>query len=131
MLYLILKAFEGGNTKKHLDCLGGSIPEEELKRILIYTAAFLENSGNYKSFGDSKFVPECSEENFVKFWVSSPYWSKNAERFDQIWKKIAKYIFSWEKPFALINFSDKEGTTGYYSCNCTSEDAEKVKKILI
>jgi hypothetical protein len=31
----------------------------------------------------------------------------------------------------LIQFSDKDGTTGYYSKNCTSEDAEKVKKVLI
>jgi hypothetical protein len=31
----------------------------------------------------------------------------------------------------LINFADKDGTTGYYSANVTTQDAEKVKEILI
>ena len=67
----------------------------------------------------------------MAFWVSSAYWSKNEVQFHGMWNKISKQIFAWEKPYALINFSNKEGTTGYYSANCSNEDAEKVKKILI
>jgi len=91
----------------------------------------LENAGNFKSFGDSKFIPECTQEVFVNFWKCAPYWSNHAEEFEKIWSRIGKYIFEFNKPYALIQFSDKEGTTGYYSKNCTSEDAEKVKKVLI
>ena len=32
-------------------------------------------------------------------------------------------IFNAETPYALIEFSDKKGTTGYYSKNVTSGDA--------
>lgn len=91
----------------------------------------MENAGNFKSFGDSKFIPEVSKEVFAKFWRSTPYWSSHEEDFNKIWERIETYIFTAEKPYALIQFSDKEGTSGYYSKNCTSTDAEKVKKILI
>lgn len=47
--------------KDYIAKLGEKIPQEEVERVLIYTACFLENCGNYKSFGDSKFIPECSE----------------------------------------------------------------------
>ena len=40
-------------------------------------------------------------------------------------------IFNAESPYGLIDFSDKHGTTGYYSKNVTSSDAEKIKDILI
>lgn len=102
------------------DLLAATFEENEIKSILIYTASFLENGGNYKSFGDSKFVPDCSEVVFVKFWMSTPYWSQHKEEFDGIWGRISKYIFDHEKPYGLINFRNKEGTTGYYSSNCTS-----------
>lgn len=34
--------------------------EEEWNNFLVYSAAFYANSGNYKGFGDSKFVPDVS-----------------------------------------------------------------------
>jgi hypothetical protein len=40
-------------------------------------------------------------------------------------------VFSAETPYGLIAFPDKNGTSGYYSKNVTSEDAEKVKTLLI
>ena len=74
---------------------------------MIYTASFLENAGNFKSFGDSKFVPDCSEEDFVKFWKSTAYWAAHPDEFDGIWDRIKQFIFGYAKPFALINFTDK------------------------
>lgn len=131
MLYIILKAFQSKSARQLFEEAKAKISEDELKKIYFYSSAFLENCGNFKSFGDSKFVPECARENFVNFWLSSPYWSKNEVEFGQIWKQIEKFIFAYEKPYALLQFSNKEGTTGYYSPNCTSDDAEKVKTILI
>jgi dipeptidyl-peptidase-3 len=41
------------------------ITDEELKYFLEYAAQFLGNCGNYKGFGDSKFVPRCDEKAFL------------------------------------------------------------------
>jgi len=40
------------------------LSDDELKAFLSYASQFLGNAGNYKSFGDSKFVPRLSEEKF-------------------------------------------------------------------
>ncbi|GAM87694.1 hypothetical protein ANO11243_057210 [Dothideomycetidae sp. 11243] len=38
------------------------LSDEDLKHYLSYAAQFLGNGGNYKSFGDSKFIPRLSPE---------------------------------------------------------------------
>jgi dipeptidyl-peptidase-3 len=40
------------------------ISDEALQYFLEYAAMFLGNCGNYKSFGDSKFIPRGSEKAF-------------------------------------------------------------------
>lgn len=97
----------------------------------MYLSAVIDNAGNYKSFGDTKFVPECSEEVFVKFFKSTPYWAKNDVEFDKIYNRIGKMIFNAETPYALIDFSNNNGTSGYYSKNITSADAEVIKEATI
>ena len=41
-----------------------SVSPENLKHLLDYSAQFLGNLGNYKGFGDVKFVPRCPKETF-------------------------------------------------------------------
>ena len=47
------------------------IEQSEIDDILIYTAAFLSNMGNYKSFGDTKFIPQTKNDRFRSFLLSS------------------------------------------------------------
>ena len=42
------------------------VSEDEWKQLLAYAAAVLQNCGNYRSFGDKKFIPQLSAE---KFWT--------------------------------------------------------------
>jgi dipeptidyl-peptidase III len=130
ILYLLLKGFQKG-AKETVETVKGKVEEEAVNQILVYLSAVIDNAGNYKSFGDSKFIPECSEEDFRKFFLSTPYWSVHAEDFEKIYSRIGKMIFNAETPYALINFVDKNGTSGYYSKNITSFEAEKVKDITI
>jgi dipeptidyl-peptidase-3 len=48
------------------------ISEDELKYFLEYAAMFLGNCGNYKGFGDAKFVPRCDEKAFTALAATSP-----------------------------------------------------------
>jgi len=52
-------------------CLAKNFSQEEWEMLVRYCAAFIQNCGNYKSFGDLKFVPEISEEKFTIFIESS------------------------------------------------------------
>ena len=42
----------------------GKVTEEEFKQFKIYAAAVFQNCGNFKSFGDTKFVPELHPHKF-------------------------------------------------------------------
>ena len=41
------------------------VSDQALQYFLQYATQFLGNAGNYKGFGDSKFIPRCSSEDIV------------------------------------------------------------------
>jgi dipeptidyl-peptidase III len=49
-----------------------AISDEQLAQFLEYAAQFLGNNGNYKSFGDSKFIPRCDESAVAALAATSP-----------------------------------------------------------
>ncbi|KAF8867056.1 putative dipeptidyl peptidase 3 [Acephala macrosclerotiorum] len=48
------------------------ITAEDLQYFLEYAGQFLGNCGNYKGFGDAKFVPRCDEKAFEALAATSP-----------------------------------------------------------
>ena len=43
-----------------------------LRQFLLYSAQFLGNMGNYKSFGDAKFIPRVGEEDLAALSMATP-----------------------------------------------------------
>lgn len=52
------------------------IDNEELQRFLEYATQFLGNLGNYKGFGDSKFIPRCSTKTIDALAQEAPVAAK-------------------------------------------------------
>ncbi|KAH8157834.1 hypothetical protein CIB48_g10411 [Xylaria polymorpha] len=48
------------------------VSDEDLGHFFNYAAQFLGNNGNYKSFGDAKFIPRCPESAFAALAATSP-----------------------------------------------------------
>ena len=93
-----------------------SVDEQGLSAFLQYAAQFLGNSGNYKSFGDSKFLPRCDESVFASLASTSP----EAETH---YKATNGAIFSADKPSLLhLGFTDEGHLTTYYP------DSPEIKK---
>ncbi|KAJ9142157.1 putative dipeptidylpeptidase III [Pleurostoma richardsiae] len=85
-----------------------AVEEDDLTSFLHYAAQFLGNSGNYKSFGDSKFIPRCSETAVAALASTSP----DAERH---YKATNGAIFSTDKPGLLhLGYPDEGHLTTYY-----------------
>jgi dipeptidyl-peptidase III len=60
------------------------LSDEELKSFLDYSAQFLGNCGNYKSFGDSKFVPRIIESRQLQALAAlTPETQKLLEKFEK------------------------------------------------
>ena len=47
------------------------------KAFLMYSAAFFSNFGNYKSFGDTKFIPDLPMELLQRLIESSDAYTQN------------------------------------------------------
>lgn len=98
------------------------VEESELTSFLEYAAMFLGNAGNYKSFGDSKFIPRCSEKSVAALAATNPEAKKHYEA-------TKGAIFSAENPASLhLGFPDAGHMTTYYpdSANITKDEIEAV-----
>jgi dipeptidyl-peptidase III len=95
--------------------------------MLAYSAAVFQNCGNYKSFGDTKFVPELDAEAFKTIVRSAESYELHREVMDLILEKIEREVFTEAEPFARLGFRDENnGTTSYYSSGVTKAEAKMV-----
>ena len=100
------------------------VAEADLDFFLQYAVQFLGNSGNYKSFGDSKFIPRCKQSDVAALASTSP----EAERH---YKATNGAIFSADKPGLLhLGYPDEGHMTTYYpeSPDITKDEISAVSK---
>lgn len=102
--------------------LKSGVSDEGLTQFLEYAAQFLGNTGNYKSFGDAKFIPRCPE-SVVAALAST---SLDAET---SYKATKGGIFSSDQPGMLhLGYPDKGHMTTYYpeSPDITQNEIEAI-----
>lgn len=122
---LLLTVFSSGveDTKERAQVAG--VSEEEFDAFLNYAAMFLGNMGNYKSFGDEKFVPSVSADTVDRI-VSS---CQEAERAAPLWRNTRGPMFSLESFEERLGLGSK-GISTYYSSNVEEEDVRVVQNFL-
>lgn len=100
----------------HRSCAGdwsslakkAGVPEPELTAFLEYAAQFLGNMGNFKSFGDSKFLPRCADKTVAALAATSPEAAK-------FYEATAGGIFSCSDAKMMhLGFPDAGHMTTYY-----------------
>ncbi|CAO3581479.1 unnamed protein product [Absidia cylindrospora] len=103
------------------------ISPEAFEDLLQYAGQFLGNLSNYKSFGDEKFVPRISREDFEKVVAASELNDEALVLFHQ----TKNEIYSVE-PVAhnLLGYPDRGHLSGYYSENVTKDDIKQVQSYL-
>lgn len=104
------------------------ISAEDLQHFLEYSTQFLGNCGNYKGFGDAKFVPRCEEKVFEALAKTSP---KAAEHY----KATKGAIFSSDNSGIMhLGYLDEGHMTTYYpdskAGNITKADISAVSDFL-
>ncbi|EGR29751.1 hypothetical protein IMG5_149350 [Ichthyophthirius multifiliis] len=102
----------------------------QINQIFVYIASFFQNCGNYKSFGDSKFIPEISKEKFLQFIQSTKAYQLEKQNFDFIWDQTNFELYHYEKPYYHIDFINNNGISSYYSSNITQQEAELINKFM-
>jgi len=108
---------------KKVQDLNKDVTEELWQQFFAYAAAVFQNNGNFKSFGDTKFVPQIAPALFKQIVDSF-----NDEKLSHLWNDIEKSVYSEEDPVARVGFPDKQGQSSYYTANCTEDDSKFVDK---
>mmetsp|Transcript_25207 Transcript_25207/g.30994 ORF Transcript_25207/g.30994 Transcript_25207/m.30994 type:complete len:791 (-) Transcript_25207:719-3091(-) len=107
--------------------------EEEVKEAMMYCAAFYGNLGNYKSFGDTKFVPVLSPAWFRLFLVSglpsTNTQTSKLQTFDELWDGCVDRMYSLPPRHRQLGLGTK-GISTYFSSNCGPDDADIAARFL-
>lgn len=110
---------------------------------MVYACGVFANAGNYKGFGDSKFVPNIEMEKLETLVKNAKFCTED------LWNNVKKPMFSLSEREKSLGMADKvcsyfisngngnncscmylKGITTYFSSNCTMEDSEIVSKWL-
>lgn len=95
----------------------------------MYACGIYGNAGNYKSFGDSKIIPNLPKDKFEKIVKTSKAYRENPKDIQHIWNLVNNIIYSLESRYKTLGLSD-QGITTYFSENCTKADADLVNEFM-
>lgn len=105
------------------------ISDQALQYFLEYATQFLGNCGNYKGFGDSKFIPRCSPDEVAKLASTSQKAKHSLETFG-----LLKSMFAdKENPASMhLGFPSLGHLSAYYpdSPDISQEEIEAVGEFL-
>lgn len=103
------------------------VSNDEMQYILQYFTQFLGNLGNYKGFGDVKFIPRCSPQTFAALVTEVSVAEKYYEQC-----KSALYADEGKPALLHFGFPSQGHMSTYYpnSPDITREEIEKVGELL-
>ncbi|SCV01984.1 LAMI_0G15016g1_1 [Lachancea mirantina] len=112
---------------------GASYPETADRELYFdYISQFLANLGNYKSFGDTKFVPRCSKQYFYGLLelanIDKAARSSDVSGKFALWQDVIdKGIFEVDEKTGLLGFPATGYTSSYYFGPVSDKDMVLLK----
>ncbi|XP_075970356.1 dipeptidyl peptidase 3 isoform X2 [Anticarsia gemmatalis] len=101
------------------------ISNDDFQAFLVYAGGIFANSGNYKGFGDTKFIPNLPMDSFELIVKASKAFEDDTQHMMKLWQQTQHYIYSTAPRLTSLGLADK-GVTTYFSSNCTEEDSNLV-----
>jgi len=103
--------------------LDKGLTHTQIDQAFMYAASFYGNMGNYKSFGDSKFIPALSPEDMYTF-LSASVDKSTVKIIDELWEECVSRMYSLLPRQRQMGLGEDKGISTYFSSNCNAEDAK-------
>lgn len=114
---------------KNLATGSAGFADDDFTALLVYAASVLANMGNYKGFGDLKFVPGVEADKLGKLISLSTSANKD-KAILSLWETCRHAMYSLEGNEKCLGFPPN-GTTTYFSANCSESDSNVVQEMMI
>jgi dipeptidyl-peptidase-3 len=75
--------------------------------LLVYACGVFTNSGNYKGFGDSKFVPNLECDRLEALVMASAAHKQEPEVIKSLWKRCSDAIYSLSTKHQSLGLGEK------------------------
>ncbi|XP_064621845.1 dipeptidyl peptidase 3-like isoform X2 [Lineus longissimus] len=130
-VFLLLQKLFRAQTPSELEVIAKAlgISEGEYQALLIYAAGFYANMGNYKSFGDTKFIPDIPQDKFEALLKASAAYKADPEHIMKLWDAVGVPMFELNERNKQLGLG-KKGITTYFSSNCVMHDADYSQEFL-
>ncbi|KAI9548212.1 bifunctional diacylglycerol diphosphate phosphatase/phosphatidate phosphatase [Dissostichus eleginoides] len=130
-IFVLLQKIFRKQTPAQLEqvATAAGLSPEEYQAFLVYAAGLYANMGNYKSFGDTKFIPNLPKDKLKALVKASQAFQDQPAEMEALWDSCSCLLFSLEDRQKQLGLGDK-GITTYFSGNCSLEDAELAQKFL-
>ncbi|XP_077361575.1 dipeptidyl peptidase 3 [Festucalex cinctus] len=131
VIFVLLQRIFRKQSPEQLEAVATAVglSSEEYQAFLVYAAGLYANMGNYKSFGDSKFVPNLPKDKLDVLVRASRAFEEEPAEMGALWDTCSCLIYSLNDKQKQLGLGDK-GITTYFSGNCCLEDAELAQKFL-
>nr|XP_021200814.2 dipeptidyl peptidase 3 isoform X1 [Helicoverpa armigera] len=101
------------------------VSNDDFQAFLVYAGGIFANSGNYKGFGDTKFIPNLPKGSFELIVKASKAYEEDPQHIMKLWQQASNFIYSIAPRLTRLGLCDK-GVTTYFSSNVTEEDSNLV-----
>lgn len=110
------------SNEAYQKALGEAAGAEAVTQYLEYASQFMSNLGNYKSFGDKKFIPKLEQDQFRAIVAAVP----NKELVS-LFDSVKDAIYSTDA--ALLGWPEKGQLSNYYPDCATTIKKEEVEAV--
>ena len=107
--------------------LAAGLNDQQVDAFFVYCSGFLGNMGNYKGFGDSKFVPNLTVEALDTLVKASEAYKADQGVVGGLWEEVKGPMYSLNDQEKQLGLG-KKGITKYFTPNCELEDSELVNR---
>ena len=107
--------------------LASGLNDQQVDAFFVYCSGFLGNMGNYKGFGDSKFVPNLTVEALDTLVKASEAYKADQGVVGGLWEEVKGPMYSLNDQEKQLGLG-KKGITKYFTPNCDLEDSELVNR---
>jgi len=125
LIMRIARAQDTGSLRQA--AIDSGLTEQEVTAYFVYCAGFLGNMGNYKGFGDSKFVPNLPVEKLALLVSASEACKAEKELVMQLWEAVKEPMYSLSDKEKQLGLGGK-GVTKYFTPNCSLEDSDLINR---